>query len=259
MDRTVATGTGFVGQYRPDVAKLYETLDACPDELLLFMHHVPYTHKLKSGRTVIQYLYDTHYDGADAVAAYARDWAGLKGKIDDDRYNAVLAQLKYQSSQAIVWRDAVTMWFFKTSSIADAKGRVGTYPGRMEAEAAGLTGYVATPVTPWETASGGTAIECKAASCTATFKYTGEAGWRDLVVQYFDTNMGVARFRVRVGDQIVDEWTAADRVPTRKPDGSSSSRRIISGVALRPGDEVRIEGIPDAGETAALDYIEIRR
>ena len=32
MDRTVATGTGFVGQFRPDVAKLYETLDACPDE-----------------------------------------------------------------------------------------------------------------------------------------------------------------------------------------------------------------------------------
>ena len=90
-------------------------------------------------------------------------------------------------------------------------------------------------------------------------RFTGEAGWRELAVQYIDTNTGVARFRVRVGDQIVDEWTAADRIPTRKPDGSSSSRRIISGVALRPGDEIKIEGIPDAGETAALDYIEIRR
>jgi alpha-glucuronidase len=211
-------------------------------------------------------LYDTHYDGADAVAGYAREWATLKGKIDDDRYSAVLAQLQYQRGQAIVWRDAVTMWFFKASGVADARGRVGTFPGRMEAEAASLAGYVATPVTPWETASGGTAIECKAASCTATFKYTGDAGWRDLVVQYFDTNIGAARFRVRVGDQIVDEWTASvrewvasDRASSRKPDGTSSTRRVISGVALRPGDEIKIEGIPDGGETAALDYVEIRR
>ncbi|HXK02677.1 MAG TPA: alpha-glucuronidase family glycosyl hydrolase, partial [Verrucomicrobiae bacterium] len=39
MDRTVATGTGFIGQYRPAVARLYESVEACPDELLLFMHH----------------------------------------------------------------------------------------------------------------------------------------------------------------------------------------------------------------------------
>jgi alpha-glucuronidase len=46
-------------------------------------------------------------------------------------------------------------------------------------------------------------------------------------------------------------------LPTRKVDSSSSSRRTIRGLALRKGDEIRIEGIPDGGETAALDYIEI--
>ena len=70
MDRTVATGTGFIGQYRPGVAAIYESLETCPDDLLLFMHHVPYTHKLHSGKTVIQYIYDSHYEGADAVAGY---------------------------------------------------------------------------------------------------------------------------------------------------------------------------------------------
>ena len=65
MDRTVATGTGFIGQYPPAVAAMYESLDTCPDELLLFMHHVPYTHVLHSGKTVIQHIYDTHYEGAD--------------------------------------------------------------------------------------------------------------------------------------------------------------------------------------------------
>ena len=46
MDRTVATGTGFIGQYPPELAREYESLTTCPDELLLFMHHVPYTHEL---------------------------------------------------------------------------------------------------------------------------------------------------------------------------------------------------------------------
>jgi hypothetical protein len=47
-------------------------------------------------------------------------------------------------------------------------------------------------------------------------------------------------------------------LPTQKIDGSSSTRRTISGIVLRPGDHVRIEGLPDGGETAALDFIEIR-
>lgn len=60
MDRTIATGTGYVGQYSPEVQKEYETLQATPDNLLLFFHHVPYTYKLHSGQTVIQYIYDSH-------------------------------------------------------------------------------------------------------------------------------------------------------------------------------------------------------
>jgi alpha-glucuronidase len=61
MDRSVATGTGFAGQYPPEVAKVYENVATTPDDLLLFFHHVPYSHKLHSGSTVIQYIYDSHY------------------------------------------------------------------------------------------------------------------------------------------------------------------------------------------------------
>jgi len=74
MDRTVATGTGFIGQFRPPVAKVYESLKDCPDELLLWMHHVPYTHALHSGKTVIQHIYDTHYQGAEEAAVFVRQW-----------------------------------------------------------------------------------------------------------------------------------------------------------------------------------------
>ena len=207
----------------------------------------------------------------------------MRGLVDDERYQAILKQLDYQAGQAIVWRDAVTRWFHRTSGISDTVGRVGGYPGRIEAETAQLQGYQVTTVTPWETAStvlqrtvfteaprrkpasihssmpsGSGAVECHAASCTATFKYAGPAATHDVAVQYFDVNTGAAHYRARVGGKVVAEWTANDRIPSRKLDGGSSSRFVIAGVALKPGDEIQIEGVPYAQETAALDYIEIR-
>ncbi len=86
MDRSVATGTGFAGQYPPEVAKVYETAATTPDELLLFFHHVPYTYKLHSGKTVIQYIYDSHYQGAAQAAQFVADWDGAEGK---DRRSAL--------------------------------------------------------------------------------------------------------------------------------------------------------------------------
>ena len=257
MERTVAHGTGYTGQYRPFVARVYESLETCPDELLLFFHHVPYTYRLHSGKTVIQHLYDAHYEGVDAVEDYVRQWKSLKGRIDDRRYDEVLAQLQYQSGHAEVWRDAVNNWFLRASGIPDAQGRVGHHPGRFEAESMKLDGYTVRDVTPWEAASGGKAVSCAVAKCSAILRYEGPSGWYTLSVRYFDQIDGISRFRLLVGDQLVDEWSAGDRVPTRRIDASSSARRVVPGIALRPGDEVRIEGVPDGGETAALDYIEI--
>jgi alpha-glucuronidase len=257
MDRTVATGTGYIGQYRPPVAHMFESLETCPDDLLLFFHHVPYTHKLHSGNTVIQFIYDSHYDGAAAVERYVSEWKPLRGHIDGQRYRAVLAQLQYQAGQAQVWRDAVSKWFMSESGIPDEKGRVGHYPGRYEAEGMQLEGYQVRPVTPWEGASDGKAVECEAATCTASMDFQGEPGWYTVRVQYFDQNTGVAHYKVSVGKQMIDDWTAADRIPTRKVDSSSSTRRTIEGIALRPGDVIRIEGVPDGGELAAIDYVEI--
>lgn len=258
MDRSIATGTGFIGQYTPVVARMYESLQSCPDDLLLFMHHVPYSHVLHSGKTVIQYIYDSHYEGAEAVEGYVRDWKTLEGRVDDRRYQEVLGQLEYQAGQAEVWRDAVSNWFLKASGIPDAKGRVGNYPGRIEAEAAKLDGYKVIDVTPWESASGGKAVDCASARCSATFVFRGAAGVYQLRIRYFDQNNGIAHFRALIGDRVISEWAAADRVPSRKIDSSSSALRAIEKIVLRPGDEIRIEGTPDSGESAALDYIEIQ-
>jgi len=77
-------------------------------------------------------------------------------------------------------------------------------------------------------------------------------------VAYFDQNNGDSSFRVFVGDQLVDEWTANDNLPAKKIGGDSSTRRRIRGLALRPGDEIRVVGIPDREEHAPVDYVEIR-
>ena len=226
--------------------------------MLLFFHHVPYTHKLHSGKTVIQSLYDSHYEGAAAAEGFPREWEALRGRVDDQRFSEVLAQLNYQAGQAQVWRDAVNNWFLRASGVPDAQGRAGHFPGRLEAEAMQLEGYKPVDINPWEAASGGKAVTCTGASkCAAQWRYQDAPGWRTLRIQYFDQPTGEARFRVTVAGQVVDEWTASDRTPARKMDSSSSARRTISGLALRPGDEIRIEGFPDGSDPAGLDYVEI--
>jgi alpha-glucuronidase len=120
-----------------------------------------------------------------------------------------------------------------------------------------LNGFKVMDITPWENASGGRGIECPNSICTASFRFDRTAGSYEMAVQYFDQNNGDSTFRVYVDNRQVDEWTANDHFPATKPGGDSSTRHKISGLSLRPGDEIRIEGSPDREEHAPLDYIEL--
>lgn len=258
MDRTIATGTGYIGQYSPKVQKLYEPLEKCPDELLLFMHHVPYTFVLHSGKTVMQHIYDSHYAGAEEAATLVSQWKSLHGSIDDARYAEVLKRQEYQAGHAIVWRDAVVNWFYKMSGIPDAQGRVGPNPNRVEAEDMQLSGYALVEVTPWETASGGQAEACSGTEvCSASYDFTRQPGKYSVAVQYFDQNNGMARYEVFVNDHLVDSWAADDHLPSDKMNGHTSTRHIIKNIELHSGDVLKIIGRPDGGEPAPLDYVEM--
>ncbi|MBW4084290.1 alpha-glucuronidase [Paenibacillus sp. S150] len=123
VDRTVKTGTGYSAQYLGSNAERYDSLEECPDELLLFFHHVPYTHILHSGKTVIQHIYDTHFEGADRAAELLNAWAGLKGSIREDLYVQVENRLTEQSGHAKEWRDQINTYFYRKSGIEDAGGR----------------------------------------------------------------------------------------------------------------------------------------
>ena len=258
FDRTVATGSGFVGQYAPEVARIYESAGTTPDDLLLFFHHVPYTYKLHGGKTAIQYIYDSHYDGAAQAAKFINDWAKLEGRIDQKVFELVRDQLRYQAGHAIVWRDAITQYFLKLSGIPDAQGRVGHYPNRLEAEDAQLAGYKIIDVNPWEDASRGRAISCAGQSiCSADFQYTGKSGAFNIAVQYFDLQTGDAKYKLLINGQHADTWSGSDHLPSDRPNGDNSTRHIVHDVSLKAGDVIRIEGNPEAADPAALDYIEV--
>ena len=200
MDRTKATGTGYIGQYPAEMAARYESLATCPDDLLLFFHHVPYGYKLHSGKTLVQSIYDTHYAGALAAAGYVPQWESLKGLVDDERYQKTLGLFTYQAGHALVWRDAIDSWFQRMSGINDAQGRVGHDPNRIEAEEMKAVGYVSADVNPWETASGGKAMICRGpAACTLSAPVNKPAGEYDVAVQYFDTWGGVSKYELAGG------------------------------------------------------------
>ncbi|HEY3707538.1 MAG TPA: alpha-glucuronidase family glycosyl hydrolase [Terracidiphilus sp.] len=257
MDRSVATGTGYAGQYPPELAKQYEDVKTTPDELLTFFHHVPYTWKLHDGKTVIQYIFDSHYQGAEEAARLGREWATLAGKVDPKVYDEMHKRLEYQAGHAIVWRDAIVQYFLKLSGIPDDKGRAGHYPGRLEAENARLSGYKVVDVQPWEDASGGRAATCGKASCSAEWAYDGKPGRYDLAVQYFDLQSGDALFRLTVNGQEKAKWVADAKLPSRTLHGDNSTRYVAHGVDLKEGDILLVEVAPEGSDPAALDYVEL--
>jgi alpha-glucuronidase len=258
MERSHAFGTKFVDQYPPQVARLYELPVSTPDELMLFFHHLPWNHTLTNGKTVIQQIYDSHYEGAAKAAEFVDDWKTLQGRIDPKLYADVLARLEYQAGHAVVWRDAIVQYFHKLSGSPDEEGRAGNYPGRLEAESARLTGYTVIDIHPWEDASQGRAVFCEVAStCAADFPFNGTPGAYSVAVQYFDLRDGVAKFTLRVNGQSVATWAADATLPSIIPNGDNSTRHTIPSVVLKPGDTLRVEGTPDAKDPAALDYIEL--
>lgn len=124
VDRTIQSGTGYTSQYFAPRSEWYESRESCPDELILFFHHVPYTHKLKTGKTVIQHIYDTHFDGVLQVEELVQIWNSLEGKVDAERFEDVRSRLREQAAHSKEWRDQINTYFFRKSGIPDEYGRI---------------------------------------------------------------------------------------------------------------------------------------
>ncbi|RKM55167.1 alpha-glucuronidase [Butyrivibrio sp. X503] len=116
-------GTGYAQQYYKKNADMFNDPDTCPEELLLFFHRIPYTYKLKSGQTLIQYIYDSHFEGAKQAKELMEKWESLKGAVPEDVFERVMERFKLQVENANEWRDQINSYFFRKSDIPDEKGR----------------------------------------------------------------------------------------------------------------------------------------
>lgn len=270
MDRTVfngtGNGTGYAGQYPPQVYEMYENIETTPDDYLLWFHHVNWTTRLKSGSTVIQHFYDAHYAGAATAQTFVRMWESLRGKpgIDDQRYKDVLFRQTYQAGHALVWRDSILEFYYNMTQIPDASGRVMNHPYRIEAEDMALEGYQVFLANPFESASGykGIMTVNNNTAGTASTTVPFDSGTYDLAVNYYDVLGGHARWEVFLGNRSVGAWTGdmedkLGHAPSWFPDETAATRITFKGVEMAKGEVLRVVGTPNGSEAAFLDYISV--
>ena len=111
FDRTMATGSGATGQYREPFRSLYEDVNTCPENLLLWFHRVPWTRRLSSGRTVMEEMEFRYQRGVNEVEDFIRIWQEAKPCIDQQRWNEVNAKLQEQLLNAKEWQRVCTTYF----------------------------------------------------------------------------------------------------------------------------------------------------
>jgi len=122
VDRS-SKGTGYATLYNEPEKSVYEHIETCPEELLLFFHYVPYTYRLKSGKTLIQHIYDTHFEGVEDVEKMIELMRQLEGRIDPGAYGRIMQRMDHQLWHAKEWRDVINSYFYRKSGIPDEKGR----------------------------------------------------------------------------------------------------------------------------------------
>ncbi len=116
FDRT-ASGSDAVAQYAPHVAARFASLKRCPENLLLWFHHVPWTYRLASGHTLWDSLVLHYVRGVTAVKRMRRTWRGLSRFVDPRRFQLTAAFLTIQVHEAEWWRDASIAYFQSISHL----------------------------------------------------------------------------------------------------------------------------------------------
>jgi alpha-glucuronidase len=110
FDRT-ATGSRALDQYAPEVAKRWADLATCPDEYLLWFHHLPWDYQMRSGKTLWTEICLHYQHGIDTVRSWQKSWDTLAGSMDDERFQSVQALFRRQEHEARIWRDVCTQYF----------------------------------------------------------------------------------------------------------------------------------------------------
>ena len=117
FDRS-SKGTDAVGQYPEPYRSLYDNIETCPEEYLLWFHHVPWTYKMKSGSTLWEELNMKYNMGVSMVEVYRDYWhtsAKPYMKGHEAEWQMTDSLLNVQLENAKEWRD-VCLKYFQTFS-----------------------------------------------------------------------------------------------------------------------------------------------
>lgn len=110
FDRS-SRGTNATSQYREPYRSLYDNVDTCPEEFLLWFHHLPWNYQLKNGRTLWGEMTYRYNRGVSAVESFVATWHQMRPYIDSQRYAEVDDRLKSQEENAREWRDTCLNYF----------------------------------------------------------------------------------------------------------------------------------------------------
>lgn len=110
FDRTT-TGSDAVSQYPDSLAAVFNSLSSCPEEFLLWFHHVSWDHKLKSGNTLWDELCYKYQTGVEKAQEFCEVWNQMSDYVDSERYQAIANRLKIQADDAVWWKDACLEYF----------------------------------------------------------------------------------------------------------------------------------------------------
>lgn len=110
FDRT-SRGSGATLQYPEPYCTLYDNPATCPEEYLLWFHHLPWDYKMKSGRTLIDELDFRYQRGVNEVIDFIATWQQAKPYIDAQRWQEVNDRLTTQLIDAREWQVVCTKYF----------------------------------------------------------------------------------------------------------------------------------------------------
>ena len=110
FDRTL-TGSANVKQYPEELCRQYNDINTCPENLLAWFHHVPWDHKMKSGRTFWDELCHKYDDGVQQARRFLTVWDAMQPYVDCQRFDEVQRKLRIQARDAEWWRDACLLYF----------------------------------------------------------------------------------------------------------------------------------------------------
>ena len=105
------TGTDATSQYREPYCSLYDDLTTCPERYLLWFHHVPWTYRTNSGRTLIDELTYRYGRGVKEVESFIDIWHNSKPTIDEQRWQEVDERLQHQLENAREWQKTCLDYF----------------------------------------------------------------------------------------------------------------------------------------------------